>query len=145
MQKRGGGAEFFILINLGCLQKSLRTHALNQLIRKEVKCNTSITSKQIKKNTDALCSPRTIRRHLNLNGFRMKSRKKKPKLLNKHKIARLEFAKKHQTWCFKKWKRVVFSDEKSLTSIDQMVSKNFGFQRKSNKNIFLNVTQEADP
>ena len=66
----------------------------------------------------------------------MKSRKKKPKLLNKHKIARLEFAKKHQTWCFKKWKRVVFSDEKSLTSIDQMVSKNFGFQRKSNKNIF---------
>ena len=36
-----------------------------------------------------------------------------PRLLPQHKVARLEFARKHQTWN-DEWKTVVFTDEKKF-------------------------------
>ncbi|KAG1684320.1 putative glycosyltransferase STELLO1 [Nymphon striatum] len=46
--------------------------------------------------TDADCSPKTIRRHPEELGFKNKKRLRVPRLLERHKSARLEFAREHE-------------------------------------------------
>jgi hypothetical protein len=41
-------------------------------------------------------------------------KKKKPLLTEKHKKARLAWAKKHQCWTVHGWRRVIFSDETKI-------------------------------
>ncbi|EIE81728.1 hypothetical protein G6F49_013340 [Rhizopus delemar] len=41
-------------------------------------------------------------------------KKKKPLLTEKHKKARLTWAKKHQYWTVHDWRRVIFSDETKI-------------------------------
>ncbi|KAG0975214.1 hypothetical protein G6F57_023671 [Rhizopus arrhizus] len=41
-------------------------------------------------------------------------KKKKPLLTEKHKRARLAWAKKHQYWTVHDWRRVIFSDETKI-------------------------------
>ena len=50
------------------------------------------SSRQIKALTDADCSPITTRRHLRQEGMKNKKRLQGPRLLPRHKVARLEFA-----------------------------------------------------
>ena len=40
--------------------------------------------------------------------------KKKSPLSAKHQKDRLNFAKKHQSWCVDDWKQVLFSDESKI-------------------------------
>ena len=40
-----------------------------------------------------------------------------PRLSPKHKLARLEFARKHQTW-ENEWKCIMFTDEKKKFNLD---------------------------
>lgn len=63
--------------------------------------------------TSIKASNSTIRRLLQANNITRKKMKGHPRLLPQHKVARLEFARKHQTWD-DEWKTVVSSDEKKF-------------------------------
>ncbi|CAB1413614.1 unnamed protein product [Pleuronectes platessa] len=72
-----------------------------------VRQDTGRSSSQIKAITGADCSPITIRRHLQRKGFKNKKRLQRPRLLQRHKIARLDFAREHQTWDIQKWRGAI--------------------------------------
>lgn len=59
-------------------------------------------------------SPRTIGRALRKRQFRAKPKIKKPLLLKRHRVARLEFARVHENWTEDDWRQVIFSDESKI-------------------------------
>lgn len=59
----------------------------------------------------------TIRRSLRLEGLRAYVRGAKPELDDNHKRQRLKFAMDHKDWVVDDWKRVVFSDECSISRV----------------------------
>ena len=52
---------------------------------------------------DALCSTRTIRKHLPNEKIKHKKRIHRPRLTMKHKEKQLEYARQYQTMSAKEW------------------------------------------
>ena len=64
-------------------------------------------------------SRNTIRRNLKKVGLTACVPRRKPAMTETHRQARLEWARKHENWTERKWKRVLFSDESTFTQFQQ--------------------------
>lgn len=60
---------------------------------------------------DSIVSASTVRRSLARSGYVARVKKAKPLLQERHRKARLAFARKYKDWTVAEWKRVIFSDE----------------------------------
>ena len=76
-------------------------------------------SKALQTITNQLVTLKTVCRHLKRIGIKAVVKNKKPHLLQKHRIERMEFANRHKDWTLDNWKRVVWSD---VTKINCLAS-----------------------
>lgn len=82
------------------------------IIRAGLKNNA--TASKIVAEFDLPITPRRVQQILaTSNRLKWKKMKSKPALTNRHKVARLDFAKQHMSWS-ENWNKVVFSDEKKF-------------------------------
>ena len=70
--------------------------------------------KKLENELNVVVSPNTVRRALKRRGFHAILKVKKPYLSEKHKKARLEFARRHKEWSIDDWKKVIWSDEAKI-------------------------------
>ena len=80
----------------------------------EVKKKISSASKMLKSLVDSPCSTRIIRRHLNNKNIQYKKIIHRQRFNMKHKLKRMEYARQYQTISARKWRKVVFLDEKKF-------------------------------
>lgn len=67
--------------------------------------------------TNKPVSPSTVRRALKNVGMKAAVKQKKPRLLPRHRKARLDWAVAHKDWTLEDWKRVVWSDETKINRL----------------------------
>ena len=84
---------------------------LAKMVKKKETSNASAISRALKTTHSIAVSPDTVRRSLKSLGYACRIKKKKPKLTEKHKKARLAFAKKYESWTTDDWMKVIWSDE----------------------------------
>lgn len=63
-----------------------------------------------------IISRKTVARVLKRHGITKKVARRKPGLKKSCKIARLQFAKAHQSWTISEWNKVLFSDESNFNT-----------------------------
>jgi transposase len=91
--------------------------AVRLLNKKEATTATAI-SKALKTSHNIQVNRKTVSRALKLCGYACRIKKKKPRLTDKHKKARLAFAKKYESWTSDDWKNVVWSDESKFNLLN---------------------------
>jgi transposase len=90
---------------------------VRMLKKKETQTATTI-SKALKSSHNIEVSRFTVARALKSHGYACRIKKKKPKLTERHKKARLAFAKKYESWTSDDWKKVVWSDESKFNLLN---------------------------
>jgi len=75
--------------------------------------------KQASVHHNIFVSKDTVRRCLNKSGYVARVKRKKPILTNRHKKARLNWAKEKRAWTVEQWQNVVWSDETALTLVQE--------------------------
>ena len=76
--------------------------------------NKIISTAKIKHNLELNCSRQTVWRVVNgCEHLQRKKKRSRPALKDRHKSARLQWAKEHMNWT-KEWDQVIFSDEKKF-------------------------------
>lgn len=68
-----------------------------------------------KESADVDVAPSTVRTRLLENGLRGCKARRKPKVNEKQRKARLTWAREHLTWTEEQWAKVLFSDESTFT------------------------------
>lgn len=93
----------------------------DQLLKREVMSNPSITALELKENHSELLKKVTVRtiQHRLQKDLKLPTRRaaKKPLLTENMKKKRLQFCKKYQHWTSEEWKKVMFSDESTFRLI----------------------------
>ena len=82
-----------------------------RMVKKKETSTASAISKALKTTHSIAVSADTVKRSLKSLGCACRIKKKKPKLTEKHKKARLAFAKKYESWTTDDWMKVIWSDE----------------------------------
>lgn len=97
--------------------------------------NTTIEmANQLRNSGIADIKPITVRRALRKSGLVARTKIKKPRLLNRHKNLRYEFAKKYKDWTVEDWNRVVWSDETKINRLGSDGCK-WGWKKKEKKGL----------
>lgn len=75
-------------------------------------CHTAVGAQQLLREEEGkVVSVWTVRRIFRRTGLVSRVKRRKPLLLERHRQARLSFAKKHARWRPADWRHVIFSDE----------------------------------
>jgi transposase len=92
---------------------------LTRIVAKSKHKSVEVVRKQASVHHNIVVSKDTVRRCLNQSGFVARVKMKKPILTDRHKRARLNWAKERRTWTVEQWQNVVWSDEAALTLVQE--------------------------
>ena len=89
-----------------------------RMIKKKEATTATKISKTLKTHHNIQVSRDTVARALKSSGYSCRIKKKKPRLTEKHKKARFNFAKKYESWTSEDWKNVIWSDESKFNLLN---------------------------
>ena|SRR5688572_1917611 len=92
--------------------------SIGRMVKKKETSTATAITKALKTSHNINVSRQTVSRSLKSMGYACRIKKKKPKLTERHKKARLAFAKKYESWTSDDWKRVVWSDESKFNLLN---------------------------
>jgi transposase len=97
--------------------KKLNSSARRRLVRLILtgKADNAVQlAREVKTSMRMDVSAETVRRALKEAGMKPITKKKKPRLLPRHKAQRLHFAEQYRNWTVADWSRVIWSDETKI-------------------------------
>lgn len=93
----------------------ITTNKDDKFISKKAIVNPRLTAvdifKDLSQNSAIKCSVSTVKRRLREQGLFGRHGVKKPLISKKNKIARIQWARDHQSWSLTDWSKVIYSDE----------------------------------
>ena len=90
------------------------TNRTRRLLRKIVKSNRGITRTEIQKKLPMKVSKWLISLEVHNMRIHKQSAARKPFINEKHRKARLAFAKEHKNWTLEQWQKIIWTDESSV-------------------------------
>ncbi|CAO3701967.1 unnamed protein product [Rhizopus stolonifer] len=88
----------------------------DRVLRKAVVNDREVTLEELQSGLPIESSTSTISRKLHNLGYSNCTAAKKPFIEEKHRKARLKFAREHKDWTLDEWRKVIWTDESRLAS-----------------------------